>query len=207
MGAKWLNLTGNQYGLLTVLGEGERGKYGQKQWRCKCICGNEINVQTSYLKSGHTQSCGCLLKKTITKHGYTGTRVYSIWQNMKARCYQTSHKGYNLYGGRGITVCDEWKNDAKAFCDWAMNNGYSDELELDRIDNNGNYTPSNCRWVTHAENNRNKSTNHFITFKSETHTICEWEKITGIANQEIYRRLKLGWPIEKALTQPVMHRK
>lgn len=201
MGGTWDNLIGNKYGLLTVIERGENIIYPSrktpvKQWRCRCECGNEIDVRTAYLKSGHTQSCGCLWGKTMIKHGMCHTRLYSIWQNMKARC--ENHKNY---AGRGITVCDEWKNDFVAFRDWAIANGYSDELELDRKNNDGNYEPSNCRWVTRTENNRNKRTNHFLTYNGKTLTLIEWQELTGIPYQEIRRRLNDGKSIKDALTK------
>lgn len=199
MGGTWDNLIGNKYGLLTVVGIGKRGTYSKgtfKQWHCICECGNEIDVRTTYLKSGHTQSCGCLRNKTITKHGMCHTRLYSIWQNMKARCEK--HKNY---AGRGIKVCDEWQSDFRIFHQWAISNGYKDDLELDRIDNDGNYEPSNCRWVTHLENNRNKRTNHFLTYNGVTRTLSEWQEVTGIPYQEIRRRLNSGKSIKEALTK------
>ena len=122
------------------------------------FCGNKFRTQTSFVKSGHTKSCGCYQKRRAseTKHGLIGTRLYSIWTNMKDRVSNIKNKAYNSYGGRGITVCEEWKNDFVSFYAWAMSNGYSDELTIDRIDNNGNYCPENCRWTTKSIQSRNK---------------------------------------------------
>ena len=121
---------------------------------------------------------------------------------MKARCYNPNRKRYVDYGGRGITVCDEWKNDVKAFYDWAMANGYSDDLTIDRIDTNGNYCPENCRWVGQDVQGNNKTDNILVERNGETHTIGEWANITGIRYATLYNRIvKLHWTAEKALNK------
>lgn len=129
-------------------------------WNCKCKCGKETIVYSDKLKTGHTKSCGCLKRqKTIERnyrHGLYGTRLYSIWHDMNTRCYYEKTKCYKYYGGRGITICDEWKNNFVNFYNWAINNGYKDNLSIDRIDVNGNYEPSNCRWATMQEQQLNK---------------------------------------------------
>ena len=140
------DLTGQRFGRLTVL---ERTEL---KWLCKCDCGNKKIVAGGHLVSGDTKSCGCLR----IKHGMRNTRLYSIWHGMKERCYNTKHKFYKHYGGRGIKVCEEWKNDFQTFADWALSHGYADNLTIDRIDVNGNYEPSNCQWATNAEQQRNK---------------------------------------------------
>jgi hypothetical protein len=127
----------------------------------KCgFCGNEFKANTNSVVQGKTRSCGCYKKRRVSEthktHGLVGTRLYNTWTNMKDRILNPKNKHYNDYGGRGITICDEWKNDAKAFYNWAMSNGYSEELTIDRIDNDGNYEPSNCRWTTQNIQARNQ---------------------------------------------------
>ena len=156
---KLIDLTGQQFGRLVVI---QRAKAINKRtkWLCRCECGNEVVVESYNLKTGHTQSCGCLQREATSSanktHHCTHTRLYRIWNNMKNRCYRKSYHAFHHYGGRGIKVCDEWRDDFQAFYDWAMANGYRDDLSIDRIDSNGNYEPSNCRWATMAEQNKNK---------------------------------------------------
>ena len=151
-------MIGNKYNKLTVI---EVLNTSPKKLLCRCDCGNETVVFKSNLLRGHTKSCGCNrsknAKKLFTKHGLAGTRVHRIWVEMIHRCYLESDTSYKKYGARGITVCDEWRNDFKAFYDWAMSNGYSDELTIDRIDGTGNYEPTNCRWATYKEQNLNRT--------------------------------------------------
>ena len=123
----------------------------------KCgFCGNEFKAQVQNINRETTISCGCYLKKKRIKHGLSHTKLYTIWKGIKKRTLSPQHKQYYDYGGRGITICDDWKNDFMSFYNWAMSNGYSDELSIDRIDNDGNYEPSNCRWTTSIIQNRNQ---------------------------------------------------
>ena len=135
-----------------------------------------------------------------------GTRLYHVWNGMMGRCGNPNNKDFSIYGGRGITVCDEWKT-PDIFFDWALKNGYGENLTLDRIDTNGGYSPSNCRWVTNLEQQRNKRNNKMLSFNGETHCVAEWSEITGIDKRTINSRLILGWSIERALTCPVQHHK
>ena len=135
-------------------------------------------------------------------HHQSGTKLYDVWCAAKARCNNPKNKNYKHYGGRGIKVCDEWENSFQAFYEWAMANGYKEGLSIDRIDNDGNYEPANCRWVTQEEQCNNRRTSHKLTYEGETHTITEWSKITGIKRKIISQRVNnLGWSIERALTE------
>lgn len=137
------------------------------------------------------------------RHGLAHSRLDIIYKNMIARCYKPYNNRYYLYGARGITVCDEWKNDRTAFYEWAVNNGYEDNLSIDRIDVNKGYSPENCRWVTAKIQANNRTTNKNITINGETHTMAEWSDIKGISQKNIWSRIKLGWSAEDAVNKPV----
>lgn len=133
--------------------------------------------------------------------GIAKTRLYYIWSHMKQRCYNENETNYHKYGARGIKVCGEWLDDFMAFRKWALSNGYRDDLTLDRIDFNGNYEPSNCRWATYIQQANNTRKNHLLTFNGETHTLTEWSRIVKIKRPTIERRInKYGWSVEEALT-------
>lgn len=161
-----IDRTGQRFGKLTILDRAEDyvAKNGKKhvRWRCVCDCGKETVVDTCQLVSGKTKSCGCLRRGNI-KHGGRYDRLYKVYSNMKNRCYNKNSNDYKYYGARGISICDEWLNDYKAFKKWAESSGYDatskhGECTIDRIDVNGNYEPSNCRWTdmaTQCKNRRN----------------------------------------------------
>lgn len=158
-----IDMTGQRYGRLVVLERAYTDKDNFIRWKCQCDCGNICYVRGYPMRTGATRSCGCLEKENIINfhlnnitHGYSKLPVYKIWKSMRKRCYSVSDKRYHRYGGRGIKICDEWQS-AKAFVEWAFANGYRKGLSIDRIDNDGDYCPSNCRWVTITENNRNNS--------------------------------------------------
>lgn len=145
-------------------------------------------------------------KRGCTKtHCLSGTRIYSCWTDMKRRCYNPKNKRYDNYGGRGISVCEEWRNDFKAFYDWAMANGYTDELTLDRINVDKNYEPTNCRWASQVEQMRNTTRNRYLTAFGETKTTAEWSEIFGVRQDVIKDRLnKLHWDVEEAISLPTL---
>ena len=131
------------------------------------------------------------------KHGKTNTRLYQIWRGIKKRCYVPTHKYYKHYGGRGIIVCDEWKNNFMNFYDWAVRNNYNEKLTIDRIDVNGNYEPNNCRWITQSEQLKNKTNNVYISYKGRTQTMSDWAKEFGLKQNVFRQRYILGWSMEK----------
>ena len=206
---KLKDLTGERFGRLTVIKRIENHYYPSGrhdiQYRCRCDCGNEVNVLGIHLRSGHTVSCGCFRKENTSKmwfkHGMTNERLYYTWKNMKARCYNKNHDDYNLYGGRGIKVSKKWKHDFSAFAEWALKHGYDDTLTIDRIDVNGNYKPSNCRFVTQKEQCNNTRRNIIIKYKGESHTIKEWSKILGIKYETMLSRFHKGWSIKKVFSK------
>lgn len=160
------NLTGERFGMLTVLSlKNTDGGHGAK-WLCQCDCGNKVVVRSDGLTTGHTTSCGCYRDSGVPKirHGMTNTRLHREWNAMKQRCNNPNFKQFKDYGGRGIKVCDEWngKHGFDNFLKWAKENGQRDDLEIDRIDNDGNYEPSNCRWVTHKENMNNRGQRDYV---------------------------------------------
>lgn len=149
-----------EYGRWTVIADVGYSKSRHKLLLCRCECGTEKIIQESNLKEGRTRSCGCLRKEVsiacATTHGKSNTRIFKTWMNMRNRCGRPTASDYKYYGGRGIKICTEWANSFEAFYSWAISNGYTDELTIDRIDVNGDYCPENCRWVTMKVQNQNK---------------------------------------------------
>jgi hypothetical protein len=193
------NLIGKKFGKLTVIEFAEINKHKKSMWKCRCDCGKEVIVLGSHLVSGHTVSCGKHAK--FVKHGQRHTKLYKVWLSMKNRCNNTADCKYNLYGGRGIRVCEEWQSDFQAYHDYVSSlphygeKGYS----LDRIDNDGNYEPGNVRWATQKEQSNNKRTNIYISCYNETHTLKEWSDITGVNYSTIHGRYKRGKSPEEIL--------
>lgn len=212
---KFIDETGNKYGYLTVIERHGTSNDKQAIWKCKCICGKEHLVKGRDLRDGVVRSCGCKTKNMFSEarktHGMSNSRLYGIWLAMKRRCDCKNCRGYHLYGGRGIKVCDEWldkEHGFENFYTWSISNGYIEEmgndgrniLSIDRIDVNGNYEPSNCRWVDMVQQSNNRRDNHVLYCDGEYHTISEWAKITGIKRATIERRInKYGFSVDDAL--------
>lgn len=177
----------------------EKGK--NSKWLCLCNCGNLFVTTACSIRDRENLSCGCMIGKSHEKHGYIklNQRLYKIHNAMVERCYNVNHKQYKHYGGRGIAVCNEWRNDFMNFYEWAMNNGYKEELTIDRVDVNGNYEPTNCRWATAKQQGRNRRTCRYFTINDETHNLSEWCEILNLNYKRVYNRLYKGWSIEKAL--------
>lgn len=199
------DLSGLAFGRLTVKARAENDNHRRCQWICVCVCGKEKVVRGVDLQSGKTKSCGCYsldrTKERATKHGMHKTRLYTEWMAMKTRCYNSHHQRYPIYGGRGITVCPEWRESFEAFRDWALANGYRDDLTLDRKDTDGNYCPENCRWATQKEQANNRRNTRLITYKGKTQTISQWSKETGIPHHIIAGRVSAGWTAEDIFTK------
>lgn len=202
------DLKNQKFGKLTVIEKCNKDKYHRNQWLCQCECGNKKIILEQSLLSGATKSCGCLQKNIVknfaklnfTKHSQSKTRIYNIWCNIKSRCYNKNNNRYYCYGAKGITVCQEWRDNFSNFYNWAINNGYKENLTIDRIDVNSNYDPSNCRWVDYKTQANNKSNNHYITYNGETHSLSEWARIKNIKVSTLSMRLNtFYWTLERAL--------
>ena len=197
------DFTGMKINMLTVV---ERVYINEKPlWRCTCDCGKEIFVRHTRLTHGQ-KSCGCHATKMLvernTKHNQRHSRLYAVWRGLRSRCNNTKYPNYRDYGGRGISVCKEWDNTDDGFqnfYEWSMDNGYSDELTIDRIDNDGNYEPSNCRWATPKQQCNNRRSNVFLNYKGLIHTVSEWSEIIQIDSSVIYQRIYKGWSVGEIL--------
>lgn len=204
------DMTGKKFNRLTVInreGTHVSGRSKLALWRCKCECGKEVVVRGSSLRNGTTKSCGCVQRENAsianTTHGLSRTSIHYIWLGMKRRCNNPKDKNYSYYGGRGISVCKDWDTDFVTFKDWALKNGYREGLTLDRIDVNGNYEPSNCRWATQKEQSNNTRRNKFFKYNGGEYTLSQISDMCGIGYVALYKRLKRGWSIEEAASKPV----
>lgn len=184
----------DKFGYLIVIDNKEDSKH---RVLCKCRCGKDKRISKYSLSNGITKSCGCY--KSNSTHKKSKSRLYSIWCDMKNRCYNPNIKNYKHYGERGIEVCNEWKHNFVEFEKWALANGYKDNLTIDRKNVNGNYEPSNCRWATSKQQSTNKTTNRHISYNDKTLTISEWSKIIGISSNALSKRIS-KWGIERALS-------
>lgn len=168
-----------------------------------CICGKTKTVLMSQMIAKNHISCGCM-NKGNKRHGLRHTKEYTLFDSMKKRCYNTLDSSYPRYGARGIAICDEWLNDFNSFYKWCNENGYKKGLQIDRIDNNGNYCPENCRFVTPKQNTNNRSVTYYIEYNGQKKSVSEWAEITGICRETIKDRIEqLGWTVEQALTKPI----
>lgn len=197
-----IDLTGKRFGRLLVISYAGNNARGKALWNCICDCGQKYVALGESLRRGDTQSCGCYHRERSAKchtiHGGCGTRIFTIWRSMKARCERPSCIEYKRYGARGIKVCSEWQ-DFTVFRAWAYANGYKDNLSIDRIDSNGNYEPQNCRWSTVLEQARNKRNNIMWRGKALTAWCDELGRDVSTVRQRI---TKLGWDFEKAIMTP-----
>ena len=200
----FIDMTGEKHNRLLVVSYFGKDKGRKSMWLCKCDCGKKCIVDGYKIRTGKTKSCGCLsselAKERLTTHGMSSSRIYSIHNAMNERCFNSNTIEYHNYGGRGITVCEEWKGRKgfENFAKWSFENGYADNLSIDRIDVNGNYEPNNCRWITHKEQCNNTRFNKIIEYQGEKHTLKEWSEILKIPYKRLKRRLDLGWNVEKA---------
>ena len=185
---------------MTVIKRAGSTKYGNATWLCKCECGNEKVVVSGLLVKGQATSCGCYRNSFHVKHHSYRTRLYKIWEHMKYRCNNPNCSSYADYGGRGIKVCDEWQ-DYIPFSEWALASGYEDSLTIDRVDVDGNYEPSNCRWATRKEQQNNLRCTIFVEYNGEKKSLSEWSEITGITKQALAYRIKAGWDLDKVFSK------
>lgn len=218
------DISGQKFGKLTAIEFVGVDANRNAQWRFKCDCGREIVASGSRVRNGHTKSCGCLQKERASEiiqnynkgpsykqptrytHGGSKTRLYDIWVHMKLRCDNSNRDNYKYYGGRGIKVCKEWREDFSSFRDWALSHGYKDGLTIDRIDSNGNYEPDNCRWATVKEQQNNKRNNRMITIDGKTKTMAQWANEKGINYKSLANRIYHGMSVNEAV-DPVCNNK
>ena len=203
---KKLELTGERFGRLRVLREGKKSKYGAAQWDCLCDCGTFKTIIGSSLKTGLTRSCGCLNNETwetmITKHNLVRHPLYETWAGMNKRCTNPRSKNYCNYGGRGISVCARWKDSFPNFLE-DMGEKPSSKYSLDRINNDGNYEATNCRWATRSQQNLNKRTTKKITIHGEVKPLRDWFIYYGVSLNTYHARKKRGWSTLRALSAPI----
>jgi hypothetical protein len=194
------DLTGHVYGRLTVLGSaGRRGDF--LLLSCLCSCGAKVIKRQHSVLSGRTQSCGCLQREKSTRHGMRRTSEYGIWENIVARCTNPKNTAFEHYGARGITLCERWRDFANFYAD--MGPRPSPKHTVEREDNDRGYEPGNCVWATRSVQQNNRRVNRRITFEGRTQTVTQWERERGFKPGTINHRLKIGWPVEKAVSAPV----
>lgn len=199
---KRIDISGQRFGKLIAVSRCNTGSRHTK-WTCRCDCGATTDVRLDCLRSGASKSCGCSSVVPPKSHGMSGTPDYKTWIGMIARCTDQNHKSYHNYGGRGISVCERWANSIEMFIA-DMGPRPTQKHTIDRVDNDGNYEPGNCRWATTKEQGRNKRVNRYVTYRGESKCVAEWAEQFGIHKDAIYDRLSSGWSIEEALTTPIL---
>lgn len=215
MGRKLIDMTGQVFGRLTVM-EYIGRQFNSSTWRCQCECGKTSVVQASALKSGSVLSCGCYRKdrmSTLTlSHGERGGEnrgnsvEYKAWDGMISRCHNQTDKNWKWYGARGITVCEQWRNDFSAFLR-DMGRRPAARMSIDRKDGNGHYEPSNCRWATPIEQARNRSNNRIVEYGGSSMPLSAAAEAAGISYKTVKSRLAKGWTVHESLTRPVDERR
>lgn len=203
MGKK-IEMVGYEFSGCVVIKEIGRDKDKKVTWLCICNCGNEFIATGKHIRTGDVKSCGCYKRSVMSgqgiknkTHGQSKTRLYSIWHGMKKRCALEGDTSYKNYGGKGISVCDDWKESFESFRDWSLLNGYTDKLTIDRIDSTGNYTPENCRWANWNEQARNRSNNSKVVYKGKLITQSEVAELAGISKELVYYRKNNGIDYDK----------
>jgi hypothetical protein len=189
----------------SIVGEIIREKGTPSKVSLLCSCGTVKTILANNVLTLHTKSCGCLQKKNppARKHGQTQTRLYRIWVGIKNRVFNNNERSYVDYGGRGISICDSWKDNFEEFQDWSLRNGYQDTLSIERKDNNGNYCPENCKWATDLEQAKNKRSNRVVTIGEETLHLQEWCRRYKIKHNTVCQRVTYGWTYEEAIVTPI----
>lgn len=203
------DLTNRKFDRLKAIKYIGNSRTGKAIWECECDCGNIVNVVAHRLLDGETKSCGCLRKESTGKrmkgktakrtHGDSKTRLYHIWGQIKQRTENKNANTYHNYGGKGIDICKEWSESYEAFKKWALNNGYKDNLTIDRIKNEKGYYPDNCRWVSVKKQSNNRTSNITIDYKGKKYTMKELSEMLEINYNTLRYRINAGWDIEKAL--------
>lgn len=200
-----ISIVGKKFGRLFIISHAYTKR--RSFFNCLCDCGKEKVLCGSDIKKG-TKSCGCLAKENMsrvsTTHGGSKEKLFNTWCSMKKRCYNPKHKSYKYYGGRGIIICDEWINSYEVFRCWSLANGYAEKLSIDRKNNDGNYEPSNCRWVTDKVQHNNTRANHPLTYNGVTKNVTQWAEELGVSDSAIFQRISKGWSVDKIFTKPFL---
>ena len=199
------DLTGQRFGRWTVIRFSHTTQYRENYWYCRCDCGNENAVRCSHLTKALSQSCGCFQRECVAqqsyKHGLTQHPIYGTYHQMKNRCYNPNDSRYRDYGGRGITICSKWRYSVVNFLDDMGERPPG--TTLDRIDNDGPYSPENCRWATSYQQGSNTRKNHWLEHDGQRLTVAQWARRLNVNQSTIYSRLRYGWSISDALTRPI----